>query len=49
LIEKLAADPVLRDEWREMSFEYWKSHSDASVTAAEIVNNLMGEEDEVAA
>ena len=49
LIEKLASDPVMRDDWREMSFEYWKSHSDASVTAAEIVDNLMGEEDEVAA
>jgi hypothetical protein len=40
LMEKLSNDPVMRDEMREMSFAYWKDHSDASVTTLEIIKNL---------
>ena len=40
LMTKLSNDPVLRDEWREMSFEYWKAHSDASICTQEIIKNL---------
>jgi len=39
-MERLSSDPVLRDETREMAFEYWKGHSDASVTTLEIIKNL---------
>jgi hypothetical protein len=34
----LSDDPVRRDEWREMSFEFWKQHADASIVAGEIVD-----------
>ena len=40
LMLKLSNDPVMRDEWREMSFEYWKAHSDASICTLEIIENL---------
>lgn len=40
-MEKLSSDPVFRNEMREISFEYWKEHSDSSITVKEIVKNLM--------
>jgi len=40
LMLKLSNDPTMRDEWREMSFEYWKAHSDASICTLEIIENL---------
>lgn len=33
---KLSNDPVMRDEWREMSFEFWKQHSDSKTVIEEI-------------
>lgn len=40
VMEKLSADPVFRDEMREISFEYWKAHSNADVCANEIIENI---------
>jgi len=39
-MEKLSNDPVFRDEMREVSFEYWKDHSDSVITVEEIIENL---------
>lgn len=36
LMIKLSKDSVMRDEWREMAFEFWKSHADISNVAEEI-------------
>ena len=36
-IVKLQADTGLRNEWREMAFEFWKEHSDAKETIGEII------------
>jgi len=40
LMVKLSNDPVMRDEWREMAFMYWKKHSNAETCASEIIKNL---------
>lgn len=37
----LSADKVLRDEWREMAFEFWKSHSDSDDVVKDIVRKAM--------
>ena len=39
-MEKLSNDSGFRDEMREISFEYWKGHSDSTTTVEEIINNL---------
>lgn len=36
-IIRLKDDNVLRNEWREMAFEYWKAHSNIHETAEEIL------------
>jgi hypothetical protein len=38
LMVKLKNDPAMRDDWREMSFEFWKQHSDAEPVVNEIVD-----------
>lgn len=37
IMTQLKNDPVMRDEWREMSFEFWKQHSDAQSVVDEII------------
>ena len=37
---KLSNDHVMRDEWREMAFMYWRKHSNAHTCAIEIIENL---------
>ena len=39
-MEKLSRDHGFRDEMREVSFEYWKQHSDSVITVEEIILNL---------
>tara|TARA_B100000287_G_scaffold435636_1_gene505177 strand:- start:4054 stop:5295 length:1242 start_codon:yes stop_codon:yes gene_type:complete len=34
---KLKNDPSMRDDWREMAFEFWKQHSDAEMVVNEII------------
>ena len=38
LMIKLKNDPSMRDDWREMAFEFWKQHSDAGPVVNEIVD-----------
>ena len=38
LMIKLKNDPSMRDDWREMAFEFWKQHSDAEPVVNEIVD-----------
>lgn len=40
LLLSLSADPVKRNEWREMSFEFWKAHSDTSVVVTDIIDKI---------
>ena len=40
LMLKLSNDPVMRDEWREMAFEFWKSHSDTKYVVTDIVDKI---------
>jgi len=37
LMVKLKTNPSMRDEWREMSFEFWKQHSNADMVVEEII------------
>lgn len=37
LLVKLSKDDGMRDDWREMAFEFWKSHSNIKDVANEIV------------
>ena len=38
LMIQLKNDPAMRDDWREMAFEFWKQHSDAEPVVNEIVD-----------
>jgi len=38
LMVKLKNDPAMRDDWREMAFEFWKQHSDGETVVNEIVD-----------
>ncbi len=40
LMLKLSNDSVMREEWREMSFEFWKAHSDTQFVVTDIVNKI---------
>lgn len=35
---QLMKDPMMRDDWREMAFEFWKQHSDAEPVVNEIID-----------
>jgi hypothetical protein len=35
---KLKNDPAMRDDWREMAFEFWKQHSDGEMVVKEIID-----------
>lgn len=39
-IHKLAKDPVMRDEWREMSYEFLKRHQDSQYTFSEMMDKI---------
>ena len=34
---KLVNDPKMRDDWREMAFDFWKQHSDSKDVISEII------------
>jgi hypothetical protein len=34
---KLKNDPAMRDDWREMAFEFWKQHSNGVDVVNEII------------
>ena len=38
---KLKNDPSMRDDWREMSFEFWKQHSDGKTVVEDIMQKAM--------
>lgn len=38
LMIQLKLDPMMRDDWREMAFEFWKQHSDAEPVVTEIID-----------
>jgi hypothetical protein len=40
LMLKLSNDDVMRDEWREMAFEFWKAHSDTQYVITDIVDKI---------
>ena len=37
LMIDLRSNPSMRDEWREMAFEFWKQHSDGKDVVNEII------------
>ena len=38
---KLKNDPSMRDDWREMSFEFWKQHSDGKTVVEDIMEKAI--------
>jgi len=40
LVNKLANDPVMRNEYREMAFEFYKLHQDSQYTFLEMMNTI---------
>jgi hypothetical protein len=43
LLNKLAKDPVMRDEYRETAFEFYKLHQDSQYTFPEMMNRIKKE------
>ncbi len=41
---KLKNDPAMRDDWREMAFEFWKQHSDGEMVVSEIMELATSDE-----
>lgn len=41
---KLKNDPAMRDDWREMAFEFWKQHSDGEMVVNEIIELATSDE-----
>ena len=39
-VQKLSADNVMRDEYREMAYEYYKTHQDADATFNDLMNTI---------
>jgi len=37
VMNQLKNDPTMRDDWREMAFEFWKQHSDGDDVVNEII------------
>ena len=37
----LSNDNVMRDEWRNMMFEFWKDHCDSSIIYKDIINKTL--------
>ena len=44
LMIKLKNDPSMRDDWREMAFEFWKQHSDGEMVVNEIMQLATSDE-----
>lgn len=40
MMRKLSADQVMRDEYREMAYEFYKDHQDASATFNDLMNTI---------
>ena len=40
LMRKLANDPVMRNEYREMAYEFYKDHQDADATFQDLMNTV---------
>lgn len=40
VIEKISKDIVMRNEWREMAFEFYKFHQDSKFTFSEIIEKI---------
>lgn len=38
IMTQLKNDPAMRDDWREMAFEFWKQHSDGGEVVKEIID-----------
>ena len=38
---KLANDNIMRDEWRNMMYDFWKEHCDSEVIYNDIVNKTL--------
>jgi len=41
LMVKLSNDPSMRDDWREMAFDFWKQHSDAQPVVEDIIQKAI--------
>jgi hypothetical protein len=39
-MRKLSTDRVMRDEYREMAYEFYKDHQDASATFNDLMNTI---------
>lgn len=44
IMVKLKNDPEMRDDWREMAFEFWKQHSDGKTVVDEIMQLATSDE-----
>jgi len=44
LMIRLKNDPSMRDDWREMAFEFWKQHSDGEMVVNEIMELATSDE-----
>jgi hypothetical protein len=40
LIDKLSRDHGMRDEWREMAYEFYREHQDAQPTFEEMMKQI---------
>jgi hypothetical protein len=40
LIDKLSKDDVMRDEWRNMAFEFYKEHQDSEYAFTQLMNDI---------
>lgn len=47
LMQKLSKDNVMRDEWREQAFEFWKQHSNATDAIEHIIRTGSQSLDEI--
>ena len=47
IIEKLSKDEVLRDEYRNMAFEFYKSHQDSNYTFSEMMDKILENVNEI--
>jgi hypothetical protein len=40
VLDKLSKDKGMRNEWREMAYEFYKSHQDSQYTFAEMMDKI---------
>jgi len=41
IMNQLKSDPAMRDDWREMAFEFWKEHSDSQPVVKDIIDKAI--------